>query len=86
MEDEIRLIGEDGEELILYAVEKTKIAGVHYLLAAESKAGDSDVYILRDISSAEAAEAVYEIVEDENEQSYLIKIFSELLDEIDIEM
>ncbi len=86
MEDQIRLIGEDGDELILYVVEETKIAGVNYLLAAESEEGDSDVYLLKDTSAAGDAEASYEIVEDENEQSYLIKIFSELLDEVDIEM
>lgn len=86
MEDEIRLIGEDGDELVLYVVEETKIAGVNYLLAAESREGDSDVYLLKDTSSDSEAEASYEIVEDENEQSYLIKVFSELLEEVDIEM
>lgn len=86
MEDEIKLIGEDGEEISLYVIEETKIAGINYLLAAEAEEGDCDVYLLKDISKPADAEAVYEIVEDENEQSYLIKIFSELLDEVDIEM
>ncbi len=86
MEDKIILTGEDGDELVLYVVEETKIAGVNYLLAAESEEGDSDVYILKDTSSDSDAEAAYEIVEDEDEQSYLIKIFSELLDEVDFEM
>ena len=86
MEDQIRLIGEDGDELILYVVEETKIAGINYLLVAESEEVDSDCYILKDTSSDSDAEASYEIVEDEDEQSYLIKIFSELLDEVDVEM
>lgn len=85
MEDEIKLIGENGEEISLYVIEETKIAGVNYLLAAESEEGDCDVYILKDISKATDADAIYEIVEDEDEQSYLIKVFSELLDEVDIE-
>ena len=86
MEDQIRLIGEDGDELIFYVGEETKIAGINYLLVAESEEGDSDCYILKDTSSDSDAEASYEIVEDEDEQSYLIKIFSELLDEVDVEM
>ncbi len=86
MEDEIKLIGDNGDEITLYVVEQTKIAGVNYLLAAESEEGDSDVYILKDVSDDKNSDAVYEIVEDEKEQSYLIKVFSELLDEVDIEM
>ena len=86
MEDEIKLIGEDGEEITLYVIEETKIAGINYLLAAESEEGDCDVYLLKDVSKPSDPEAAYEIVGDENEQSYLIKIFCELLDEVDIEM
>ena len=86
MEDEIKLIGDDGDELTLYVIEETKIAGVSYLLAAESEEGDCDVYILKDISKPDDVQAAYEIVEDEDEQSYLIKIFSELLDEVDLEL
>ncbi|MBQ9887408.1 MAG: DUF1292 domain-containing protein [Lachnospiraceae bacterium] len=86
MEDEIRLIGDDGDELTLYVIEETKIAGVNYLLAAEDEEGDSEVYILKDVSPADSLEAEYEIVEDESEQSYLIKIFSELLEDVDFEL
>ena len=86
MEDEIKLIGDDGDELTLYVIEETKIAGVNYLLAAESEDGDCDVFILKDISKSDDAQAAYEIVDDEDEQSYLIKVFSELLDEVDLEL
>ena len=86
MENEIRLIGDDGDELTLYVIEETKIAGINYLLAAEDEEGDSEVYILKDTSSADSLEAEYEIVEDEAEQSYLIKVFGELLEDVDFEL
>ena len=59
MEEKIVLQDEFGGEITLYAVEETRGAGVNYLLAADDE-GDGECYILRDISQAEDAEAVYE--------------------------
>lgn len=84
MEEQIILIDETGEEITLYAVEETRIAGVNYLLAADEE-GDGDCYILRDTAPAESPEAVYEIVEDEKELDYLFHIFKELVEDIDLE-
>ena len=84
MEEKIVLTDEFGEEITLYAVEETRVAGVNYLLAADEE-GDGDCYILRDISQAEDAEAIYEIVEDDEEMDYLFHIFKELVEDIVLE-
>jgi uncharacterized protein YrzB (UPF0473 family) len=84
MDEQIVLMDEAGNEITLYAVEETKIAGVNYLLAADDE-GDGDCYILKDTAPADSMEAIYEIVEDENELDYLLHIFQELVDDIDLE-
>ena len=83
MDEKIVLTDESGENITLYAVEETRVAGVNYLLAAEEE-GDGSCYILRDISSPEDADAIYEIVEDEDELDYLFYIFKELVGDIDL--
>ena len=84
MDEKIVLTDEFGENITLYAVEETRVAGVNYLLAADEE-GDGSCYILRDVSQAEDPDAIYEIVEDENEMDYLFHIFKELVDDIDLE-
>ena len=79
MDEMIILTSEDGEELPCYVLEETRVAGCNYVLVTDSEEGDGECYILKDISEAEDAEAVYEIVEDEKEQQYLARIFNELL-------
>ena len=85
MDGMIILTSEDGEELPCYVLEETRVAGCNYVLVTESEEGDGECYILKDISEAEDAEAVYEIVEDEKEQQYLARIFNELLEDVDIQ-
>lgn len=84
MEEQIILENDFGEQITLYAVEETRIAGVNYLLAAEDE-GDGDCYILKDVSAEDSTEAVYEVVEDETELEYLFHIFKELVDDIELE-
>ena len=85
MDEMIILTTEDGEELPCYVLEETRVAGCNYVLVTDSEEGDGECYILKDISEAEDAEAVYEIVEDEKEQQYLARIFNELLEDVDIQ-
>ncbi|KIR03089.1 putative Holliday junction resolvase [Lachnospiraceae bacterium TWA4] len=82
--DKICLTSEDGEAIELFAVEKTKINGVEYLLASDCPEGDGDCYILKDLSDADSSEAVYEFVEDEEEINAVFGIFEELLEDIDL--
>ncbi len=79
-------IDETNETVEFYVVEETRINNTNYILVTESEDDEeADAYILKDTSDAESAEAVYEIVEDDNELEYVSRIFAELLDDIDIE-
>lgn len=71
---------ETGEQAEFYVLEQTQLNGFKYLLVTEEQEGDSDAYILKEMSSEED-ETLYELVEDETELSSLGKIFSELMDE-----
>lgn len=86
-EKKITMVTDSDETVDFYVLEETRISGVNYLLVtdAEEEDEDGECYILKDLSEAEAAEAVYEFVEDDQEIDDLYKIFSELLEDVDIE-
>jgi len=80
------IIDDTNEKVEFYVVEETRINNTNYLLVTESESDDeADAYILKDTSSAEDADAVYEIVENDEELEYVSRIFAEILDDIDIE-
>ena len=86
MEEKIIFVDEDGNEIEMYVIEETRINNVNYLIVTDDE-GDSEeaeAYILKDISNDEDEEAVYEIVDDESEVDYIGRVFSELLEDIDI--
>lgn len=86
MEEKIVFIDEDGNEVEMYVVEETRINNVNYLLVTEDEGDEeeAEAYILKDISKEEDAEAVYEMVVEDSEIDYIGKVFSELLEDIDI--
>lgn len=86
MKEDIKIVltDDEGETLTLYVLEETRISGRDYILAADTFQEDGECFILRDNSSSEDAEALYEIVEDDKELEYLLGIFSELLEDVDI--
>ena len=47
---------EDGQEIMLYAVEETRMNGCSYLLAADSEEGDGECYILKEYMESHPAE------------------------------
>ena len=75
---------EEGEEASFFVIEQTMLAGVNYLLVAESEEDEADAYILREIEE-EDGQTVYEMVEEEEELDALSKIFSELLEDVEFE-
>ncbi|MCI9446883.1 MAG: DUF1292 domain-containing protein [Lachnospiraceae bacterium] len=77
---------QDGEALEFYVVEETRINGINYLLVTEEESGDCDACILKRLSQDEEEEAVYELVESEEELEYISRIFSEVLEDVDITM
>ena len=83
--EKIRFEGDLGEEIELYVIDTTKLAGEEYLLASDVEAGDGECYIFKDVSPEGSAEAVYEPVTDENALDYLLSVFAEQLDDIDLQ-
>lgn len=77
----LEFTSDDGEILVFFVLEETKINGVHYLLVTESQDEETDCYILKDLSNEEDNEAVYEFVENDEELDSIGKIFEELLED-----
>lgn len=78
---------EDGEEIEFYILEQTQINGKNYLLVADDNEGEeANALILVDVSDPESEEAVYDVVEDEEQLEALSKVFTELVDDLDIEL
>lgn len=82
--DSIIFENEEGEDVPFFVIEQTMLAGVNYLLVAESDEDEAEAYILREIQEEEN-QTVYEMVEEEDELEALSKVFSELLDDVEIE-
>lgn len=69
-----------------FVLEQTKVNGTSYILVTDSVEDDAECLILKDTSSPEDKESLYEIVEDDVELSAVSKVFEELLEDVDIEM
>ena len=82
--DKITLTADDGEKIELFVIEQTKVNGSDYLLVTESQDEDAEAYILKDTSTRDASEAVYEFVDDEDELNAVAGVFSEMIDDMDI--
>lgn len=77
---------ETNEEVEFFVLEQTKVNGNSYILVTDSEEEEAECLILKDTSAAEEKESLYEIVEDDVELSAVLKVFEELLEDIDIEM
>lgn len=79
---------QENEKVEFIVVEQTKLNGINYLLVTEDSLENDDTeaeaYILKDVSAKEDDEAIYDMLEDENELEVIGKIFSELLEDIDL--
>jgi uncharacterized protein YrzB (UPF0473 family) len=75
---------ENGAEHMFYVEEQTRINGTDYLLVTDSEGDDGEAYILRDDSGDGDQEAAYIFVEDDEECAAVGKIFSEMLEDIDL--
>ena len=74
---------DDGQEVEFFVVEQTKIGGINYLLATDVEEGDGEAYILKDLSSDEDEESIYEIVSDEMELDAVADMFESLVEDIE---
>lgn len=87
MEKILFTVPDTGEEVEFYIVEETKFRGKNYLLVTEAREEEEEdrAYLLKDISEESDTEACYVMVEDEKEVDAVFMIFSELLEDIDLE-
>ena len=85
--EKIKFTFEDTSDTVeFFVLEQTKINGAVYILVTDSEEDDAECLILKDMSSAEDADSVYEVVEDDTELLAVSKVFEELLEDVDIEM
>lgn len=77
---------DSGEQVEFYVLEETKVNGISYLLVTDSEEDDAECLILKDTSAPEDKDSIYEIVEDDVELKAVLKVFEELLEDVDIEM
>ena len=85
MEEKITLQKDTGEFVDFYFLQDTLINGMNVLLVTDSEEEeDGECYILKDVSKAEDSDAVYEFVENDDEMDYLFKIFTELMEDMDV--
>ena len=82
--DKIKFTPEGEETVDFYVLETTRLGGVDYILVTELPDEDGDCYILKDLSDPDEAEALYEMVEDEEELDAVSKVFSSILEDVDI--
>ena len=72
--EKINLRDDEGNDIELFVLEETNIAGKHYLLLAEDAEGDSDAYIFREeASDEEDDEATGLLVEDDDEATGILE-------------
>lgn len=69
-----------------YVLEQTQINGAAYILVTDSEEDDAVCLILKDTSSREDRDSIYEVVEDDTELLAVSKVFEELLEDVDIRM
>ena len=67
-----------------YVLEQTRLGGVDYILVTDSREGDGEALILRDTSAAEASEAAYEIVTEDEELNAVAAVFENMLEDIEL--
>lgn len=82
--EKIRFTPEGDEAIDFYILETTRLGGVDYILVTEEPEGDGEAYILKDMSNSDDEEAVYEIVEDDEELNAVGQVFANILDDIDL--
>lgn len=83
--EKITFSPEDGEDVELFVVEQTRLGGNEYILVTDTQEDEGDAWILKDISAPDDRESIYTMVDDETELDAVASIFSDLLEDIDLE-
>ena len=76
-----------GEKEAFYIVEQTRINNINYILVADSKEDEAQALILKEsYEGTDTSEAVYAIVDNDDELDAISKVFAQMVDDIDIEL
>lgn len=76
----------DNDEVVFfYVVEQTRISGISYLLVADTKEGDGQALILKDVSEETDEESSYVIVDDDEELDAVSGVFENMLEDVAFE-
>ena len=75
----------DDQIVEFYVLEQTVLGGISYILVTDSEDDEAEALILKDLSQPGDDEALYEIVDDDDELEAVSKIFQEMLDDIEFE-
>ena len=87
--DSIVFTDEDGNEVAFSVMEQTTLGGVNYLLVTEDGDDEDDgsfLILKENASDSEGEMAAFDIVEDDKELEAVMKIFEELLEDVDLEV
>ncbi|MDY3918812.1 MAG: DUF1292 domain-containing protein [Candidatus Limivivens sp.] len=83
--EKIKFAFADGEEAAeFFVLEQTRISGKNYILVTDSEEEDGEALILKDLSEDGDPEALYEIVEDDEELTAVSRVFQEMLEDIEL--
>ena len=74
----------DDKPAEFFVLEQTRIGGFSYLLVTDREEGDGDAWILKDLSGDGDSEAVYEMIEDEEELRSVGNLFAQMLEDVDL--
>ncbi|MCI8615272.1 DUF1292 domain-containing protein [Parablautia intestinalis] len=82
--EKIKFTLDTGESVEFYILEQTKLGGKQYILVADTREGDGEALILKEIKERENGESIYEIVDDDTEMSVVAEVFESLLEDVDL--
>lgn len=77
----------DTDEVEFYVIGQTRINDVNYILVVDSMDDEAEALILKEtVNNEDAEDVIYSEIEDDGELEAISRVFSEILDDIDIEM
>lgn len=82
--EKIKFTLDTQESVEFYVLEQTKLGGNQYILVTDTREGDGEALILKEISPEGTDEKIYEIVEEDTELSAVAAVFETLLDDIEL--
>lgn len=85
--NKITLIDDENKDVDFYVLEHTMLCGTNYILVADSDdVEEIEEYLILKETGESDDDMLYEVVTDELELSSISKVFSEIVDDFDLEV